>query len=400
MKSGRKFLALAMALGLAFTGCGKGTEKNSLNGQRGPLSEEAGQETAEAGSDEAADGLRVHFIDVGQGDSILIQSGEDAMLVDGGTNESGGIVVNYLKSQGIKRLNYLVGTHPHEDHIGGLDDVIRSFEIGTVIMPDTAHTTRTYEDVLDALLEKELSVTLPVPGESFGLGDASFTILAPDERIMAEADRTDDLNNMSVGLRLVYGSTAFVMCGDAETLSEEAMVESGIPLQADVLKLGHHGSSTSSSEAFLEAVSPSSAIISCGRDNSYGHPHQETLEKLDRLGIRTYRTDEQGTLVAESDGSRILWSCDTARPGTAGTDEADTSEADISSTDTSDTDVSDTDASAPEGRLYILNRSTKKFHLPDCSSVDSMKEENRISWQGNRKELEDMGYSPCGSCKP
>ncbi len=366
MKAGGKILALAAALGLMLAGCADITGKEGAAGQETRPQEAAGGEQTD---------LRVHFIDVGQGDSILVQSGEQAMLVDGGTNESGEQVVDYLQSQGVKRLDYLVGTHPHEDHIGGLDNVIRSFQIGTVIMPEAVHTTRTYEDVLDALLEKGLSVTVPVPGTAYELGTASFTILAPGHAVMEEAARDGNLNNMSVGLRLVCKDTAFVLCGDAEAPSEEAMVESGLPLHADVLKLGHHGSSTSSCPSFLEAVSPSIAVISCGRDNSYGHPHQETLEMLDRLGIQIYRTDQQGTVVAESDGSRILWSCGAAEPGSAET-------------------------AAPEDPLYILNQNTKKFHLPDCSAVNSMKEENRTPCRESREALMDKGYSPCGSCSP
>ena len=317
--------------------------------------------------------LRVHFIDVGQGDSILIQAGEHAMLVDAGTNESGGTVTDYLHSLNLTKLDYLIGTHPHEDHIGGLDDVILSFDIGTVIMPDVSHTTRTYEDVLDALLEKNLTVSSPQPGEVFSLGDASFTILSPSAEIAAEAQEAGDLNNLSVGIRLVYGSTAFVLCGDAESVSEEAMVQSGLPLKADVLKAGHHGSSTSTCGSFLDAVDPDYAVISCGKDNSYGHPHQETLDRLHAAGVSVFRTDEQGTVIAVSDGASISWN--------------------------SAPELSGSSQKAP-AVSYVLNRNTMKFHTPDCPSVTQMKEENRIRFEGTRDEAIGMGYSPCGQCNP
>ena len=317
--------------------------------------------------------LRVHFIDVGQGDSILIQAGEHAMLVDAGTNESGGTVTDYLHSLNLTKLDYLIGTHPHEDHIGGLDDVILSFDIGTVIMPDVSHTTRTYEDVLDALLEKNLTVSSPQPGEAFSLGDASFNILSPSAEIAAEAQEAGDLNNLSVGIRLVYGSTAFVLCGDAESVSEEAMVQSGLPLKADVLKAGHHGSSTSTCGSFLDAVDPDYAVISCGKDNSYGHPHQETLDRLHAAGVSVFRTDEQGTVIAVSDGASISWS--------------------------SAPELSGSSQEAP-AVSYVLNRNTMKFHAPDCPSVTQMKEENRIRFEGTRDEAIGMGYSPCGQCNP
>lgn len=317
--------------------------------------------------------LRVHFIDVGQGDSILIQAGEHAMLVDAGTNESGGTVTDYLHSLNLTKLDYLIGTHPHEDHIGGLDDVILSFDIGTVIMPDVSHTTRTYEDVLDALLEKDLTVSSPQPGEAFSLGDASFTILSPSAEIAAEAQEVGDLNNLSVGIRLVYDSTAFVLCGDAESVSEEAMVQSGLPLKADVLKAGHHGSSTSTCGSFLDAVDPDYAVISCGKDNSYGHPHQETLDRLHAAGVSVFRTDEQGTVIAVSDGASISWS--------------------------SAPELSGSSQEAP-AVSYVLNQNTMKFHAPDCPSVTQMKEENRIRFKGTRDEAIGMGYSPCGQCNP
>lgn len=329
--------------------------------------------------------VKVHFIDVGQGDSILIQSGKECMLVDAGTNESGPEVVRYLKSLGISRLSYLIGTHPHEDHIGGMDDVIRSFAIGTVIMPDVSHTTRTYEDVLDALIDKELNVTKPVPGTVYQLGEASFTILSPTEEVEEQAAADGDLNNLSVGIRLTFGANAFVMCGDAEALSEVAMVESGLTLKADVLKLGHHGSSTSTCDSFLQAVSPSIAVVSCGKDNSYGHPHRETMDKLAAEGIAVYRTDEQGTLTATSDGSIITWT---------------TGAGDSSGTGTLSEETASEGKTTADYSSYILNKNSMKFHLPDCTSVEKMKESNKIYFDGSREEAIEMGYAPCSQCNP
>ena len=342
--------------------------------------------TESAGSVSNEGYLRVHFIDVGQGDSILIQAGEQAMLVDAGTNESGSVVTEYLRSLNITKLDYLIGTHPHEDHIGGLDDVIHSFDIGTVIMPNVSHTTQTYEDVLDALLEKNLTVTAPHPGDSYSIGDASFTVLSPSAEIAEQAAENDDLNNLSVGIRLVYGSNAFVLCGDAESDSEEAMVESGLDLKADVLKAGHHGSSTSTSDAFLAAVNPDYAVISCGKDNSYGHPHQETMDKLNAADISIFRTDEQGTVVAVSDGSSITWS---SAPDTEG----------VSGSEASPDQQTDEDLTG-QTTSYVLNQNTMKFHTPDCSSVAQMKEENRVYFEGTREEIMEMGYTPCGQCEP
>jgi beta-lactamase superfamily II metal-dependent hydrolase len=246
--------------------------------------------------------LTVQFIDVGQGDCILAESDGHYMLIDAGENDKGAQVVSFLEEAGVSSFDYIIGTHPHSDHIGGLDDVIRAFPAENIILPPVAHTTKTYEDVLDAVEEAGVSLTRPVPGDSYALGDAVFTILAP------VGDYGTDLNNWSVGIRLTLGDTAFVLCGDAESQAEQDMVNNGITLSADVLKVGHHGSSTSSCDAFLDAVSPDYAVIQCGKGNSYGHPHAETLKKLEKRNIEILRTDELGTITAASDGASITWS--------------------------------------------------------------------------------------------
>ena len=245
--------------------------------------------------------LNVHFIDVGQGDSILIQDGTHFMLVDAGENDQGDTVVNYLKEQGVTSLDYVIGTHPHSDHIGGLDDVLETFPAKTVIMPPVEHTTATFEDVLDAVAGQGLKITKPVPGDTYDLGPSQFTVLGP------VGDYADELNDWSVGIRLTDGNHSFVMCGDAETEAEEDMARSGLNLSADVLKSGHHGSRTSSSPEFLEAVSPSWAVISCGKGNSYGHPHEETLKKYAEHRIQVLRTDEKGTIIASSSPEGLTW---------------------------------------------------------------------------------------------
>ncbi len=321
-----------------------------------------------------ADGcLKVHFIDVGQGDSILAEADGHFLLVDAGENDQRETVVSYLKKAGVHKLDYVIGTHPHSDHIGGLDDVLNSFPTDTLILPPKEHTTKTFEDVLDAAASQNLKLTKPIPGTSYPLGNSQFTILSPLK------DYGDDLNNWSVGIRLVFNDTSFVMCGDAEELAETDMVNSGEALSADVLKAGHHGSSTSSCEAFLKKVSPSWAVIQCGKDNSYGHPHAETLEVFQKDGIQILRTDQLGTIVASSDGTSITWSCSSGK--------------ELPNASTSE-DVSSETAS------YILNSNTKKFHLPGCSSVSQIQEANRKEFTGTRKELLDQGFSPCGQCRP
>lgn len=244
--------------------------------------------------------MEVHFLDVGQADCILAACGGHFMLVDAGNNGDGEKIAVYLKEQGISKLDYVIATHPHADHIGGLDTIIESFEIVTLIMPPKVHTTATFEDVITAIENRDLSITMPKPGDTYALGSASFTILAP-----VKEDYGEELNNWSVGIRLMHGSNSIVMCGDAEGEAEKDICENGLDISADVLKLGHHGSRTSTSELFLQTVKPKYAIISCGKGNDYGHPHKETLEKMAAAGISVFRTDEQGTIILKSDGNSL-----------------------------------------------------------------------------------------------
>lgn len=250
--------------------------------------------------------LKVHYIDVGQGDSILIQTPNGKnMLIDAGTNESTSKVTSYLSRLGITQLDIIAGTHPHEDHIGEMDAVINMFKVGKVYMPKVISTTQTYEDVITAIKNKGLSITTPIPGTTVDLDPAvKLEILAPND------GNYDDLNNYSIVFKLTYGSRSFLFTGDAQALSESEMLSKGFNLSADVLKVGHHGSNTSTSDAFLNAVNPKYAVISVGKNNVYGHPTQSTLQKLSAKGISTYRTDLNGSIVATCDGQNISFSCE------------------------------------------------------------------------------------------
>lgn len=243
--------------------------------------------------------LEVHFIDVGQADAILVEQGESAFLIDAGNNGDADLVLDYLEKQNIDKLEYVVGTHPHEDHIGGLDSVIQNFEVETVLMPAVDYDTDTYNDVISSLEDKELQITFPEVGQIYTLGKTELTILSPSK------DQYSELNLYSIAIRLVYGNSSFLFLGDCESLNEKEMLKTGLTLDSDVIKLGHHGSDSSSSQEFLEAVTPEYAVISVGRNNEYKHPSPDVIERLEDLGTEVLRTDELGTIIFSTDGDTL-----------------------------------------------------------------------------------------------
>lgn len=257
---------------------------------------EAASEAFQDGS-----GLEIHYLDVGQGDSTLILCDGHAMLIDAGDNDKGTAVQSYLEGQGVTALDYVIGTHPDADHIGGLDVVLYKFDCQMVMMPDFEKDTRTYDDVVQTMKRKRYKNTLPEVGTVYELGSAVFTIVAPN------GEYGDDANDYSVGILLQHGKNRFLFTGDAEEVSEADMLENGSDLEADVFKASHHGSRTANTEEFLQTVDPDYVVISCGQDNSYGHPHAEVMNRLRAMGISVFRTDEQGTIVAYSDGTEITF---------------------------------------------------------------------------------------------
>ncbi|MEQ8235176.1 MAG: MBL fold metallo-hydrolase [Syntrophomonadaceae bacterium] len=371
------------------------TSEQSPIGQPASNNIPANQQQAENATDKdlTVDGqLKVHYLDVGQADSIIIQNGTHAMLIDAGNNDDASFVTGYIEQQGIKELEYVVGTHPHEDHIGGLDTVINSFPIGKIYIPKATNTTVTFQDVVVAIQNKGMKATSPVPGDSFTLGDANCTILAPN------SSSYQDLNNYSIVIKLSFGNTSFLFNGDAEDIPEREIIAKGFDVSANVLKIGHHGSNSATSTTFLSKVNPQYAVISVGAGNSYGHPTQETLLKLQNSGIKVFRTDVNGTIIATSDGKTISFNCnpDTYQYVSTGTSN-NSSTYPNSNSNQSPPVVTSTPSPETSSTKYIGNKNSKKFHLPTCGTLPAPY--NQVFF-ASRDEAIQQGYTPCGNCHP
>ena len=272
------------------TGVNLSVEQNIVNNSNNNVSSQEAKNNIINGEQ-----LIVDYIDVGQADSILLRTEDTAMLIDAGNNGDGKDVVQYIKDKGINNLEYVVGTHPHEDHIGGIDNVINEFDIGTIYMPNITTNTKTYEDVLTAIENKGLNIRAPKKGDKFNLGKAECEIMT--DSILDK----NNLNLASIVIKVTFGNNTFLFTGDAETQNEETI---NWP-KVDVLKVGHHGSNTSSSEQFLNQIQPQISVISVGKDNDYGHPNSETIQKLEKIGSTIYRTDENGTIEIISNGTEL-----------------------------------------------------------------------------------------------
>lgn len=249
--------------------------------------------------------LKVHFIDAGQSDCILVQSEDKNLLIDAGDNLTGGKVVDYLRSQGITCLDYVIGTHGHHDHIGGMDAVLYNFEVGEFFLPKQQYDTHIYADMLDAARARGIPVTIPEFMEMRTLGTAKFIFVALNPK-----GEYKDVNDSSLGIRVSNGAHSFLMCGDISKEMEAEMVKAGVYLKSDVLKLNHHGSSDTNSKKFIKYVNPDYAVACCGKDNGFGHPHPSVLKRLKKRNIQLFRTDEQGTIVFTSDGERLVMQSD------------------------------------------------------------------------------------------
>lgn len=307
-------------------------------------------------ADTTTTGIKVHYINVGQADSTLIQVDGKNILIDAGNNDN--LAYNYLKQQGITKLDYIIATHPHEDHIGGMATVINNFAVDKFYAPKATTTTQTFENMIKALQAKNLKITTPTTGETIAIGNATLTFLAPN------GTGYEDLNNYSIVCKLKYGNNSFIFSGDAESLSEGEILAKQLDISANVLKVGHHGSNSSTSQGFLNKVNPQYAIISVGQGNSYGHPNQDTLSKLNNKGIKTFRTDTQGTIIATSNGQNITFNTNPAAINTITT---------VTTTNTGNNNKANTNVTVTNNKsqtVYKASANGKIYHYDkDCSNM-------------------------------
>lgn len=337
--------------------------------------------------------MAVHFIDVGQGLAILVQSGGENLLYDGGNRSHADEVVQYLKNQQVETINYMISSHYDEDHLGGLVKCLDNFEVEHVLGSDYVHTSDLFNTFMNTATAHAIIVEYPSVGDTYEFGTGSFTVMAPD-------GISQNSNDNSVVIRLVNGNNSFMFMGDAEETSEQDMISTGMNLDCDVLSLGHHGSASSTSWDLLEAASPSWAVISCGLNNSYGHPAAETMGKLSDMDIPVFRTDDQGTVIALSDGNTISWNQEPCNDYTSGSEKQSTdSSADQSEQDTNDAAATEsyaaeTDTSDTQGRMVWISATGSKYHsIPDCGNMNPDK-----ATQETESQALSQGYEACKKC--
>lgn len=362
-----------------------------------PASEEAatqacnaggGQDSGRAGAAQAtgntgiaqAGTLTVTWLDVGQGDAAVIQCGGQSMLIDGGKPEKSSYIYAWLQQHGLSYLDVIVATHVDADHIGGLSGALNYASVGTAYCPETTGTTETFQSFVKYLAQRGKQITVPTAGETFALGGAQIQILGP-------LHRAEDSNDNSIVLKVSFGATSFLFTGDAERAEEQDLLNSGVNLQSTVLKVGHHGSDTSTSYPFLRAVAPQYAVISVGAGNSYGHPTEAVLSRLRDAGVTTFRTDMRGEITAVSDGQTINFS--TAKNAVA-----------IASANAGGGNADGAAGAGTTAGSYVLNTNSHKFHLPSCSSVETISPKNRKDVNESREQIISEGYEPCKRCNP
>ena len=366
------------------TGGGAGTAQagmtqvgNADGGQAGG-SAGAGQAAGSTGAAQAGT-LTVTWLDVGQGDAAVIQCGGQSMLIDGGKPEKSSYIYAWLQQHGLRYLDVIVATHVDADHIGGLSGALNYASVGTAYCPETTGTTETFQSFVKYLAQRGKQITVPTAGETFALGGAQVQILGP-------LRSAEDSNDNSIVLKVSFGTTSFLFTGDAERAEEQDLLNAGVNLQSTVLKVGHHGSDTSTSYPFLRAVAPQYAVISVGAGNSYGHPTEAVLSRLRDAGVTTFRTDMQGEITAVSDGQTVNFSV--------------AKNAAVETLANAGAGQNAGQAGGGTSASYVLNTSKHKFHLPGCPSVETISPKNRKDVNESREQIISEGYAPCKRCNP
>ena len=348
----KKIFALLMALLFLLTGCQIEDILGGPPATEPPVSDQI---------------LRVHYLDVGQADCIFIEYGDFTMLIDGGNKADGSMVVSYLEQQGVQELDAVVCTHAHEDHVGGLPSVLAVYPAKAVYAPTRTHSSNIFDDFVYYVDQQGLQITIPSPGDTIEAEGLEITVLGPVESY-------SDPNNTSIVIMLEHGDNRFLLTGDMEQEAESDMLDywgDSFDWSADVLKAGHHGSDTSTGYRFLNAVMPAHTVISVGEGNSYGHPGETTLSRLEDAESIVYRTDLLGTVIAASDGKTVTmtWGNQAAHP--------------------------ETPESGAVETTYIGNKNSKKFHLPTCSNLPA--EKNQVLFDTYEEAIGE-GYEPCSNC--
>ena len=336
----------------------------------------------------------IHFIDVGQADAALVECDNHYMLIDGGNKEDASVIYSVLKQAEVPKLDIVVASHAHEDHVGGLAGALNYTTADIVLSPVTEYDSKAFNDFKKYADLNGNGIVVPCVNDIYSLGSSEVKILG--------VNGMEDTNNTSIVLKVTYGETSFLFTGDAEREAEQVILNSNADLFSTVLKVGHHGSDTSTSYPFLREIMPKYAIISVGAGNSYNHPTDDTLSRLRDADCIVYRTDLNGDIFAYSDGNNV--SIETAKSAT--TDEIFTAGKNIVTQSAPET-VTEvittealTEAPAPVGIDYVVNTNTKKFHYAYCSSANQIKEKNRMDYTGSRDDLIAQGYVPCKKCNP